>query len=540
MEALIQAAEAFDVAALKEILGPGSEDLVSSQDGVQDKTRASEFAAKTKEKYSVDVDPKNASKATMSVGNDDWPLPIPIVKRGGKWFFDTKAGRDEILLRRIGANELDALEICRGFVEAQHEYAAEKRDDAKVTSTRKRLSARREKRMAWPGKTRTAPRGGPVGEEIAKALEQGYSDKAKPFHGYYFKVMKGQGPAAPMGEMDFVVGGAMIGGFALTAAPAEYKVTGVQTFMVSHAGIVYEKDLGPDTLKEFQKMERFNPDKTWRRTTISGKPRHPRAYVGLKSHSVLLPDGREISTTQQTHLKNEKTNPPFISPYAGGPAGCARERRRALCCSGTSSSPGRLRHGWYRAIQAGGNIFQDRGDGRVFTNGNGDVLTLEPTNDAGFFGGVKLGYVFGTGGVRFALEEDMFYNGWQSGTDSTLIFNGTVTRASSSLDVNSGAFMTNGLIRFSSGQFQPYIGLGLGFYYAEVINATFGPFTFGGENSHVDFAWQAIAGADFYLDQRNSLFIEYKFLNYTASQANIGEDRNLGQHLLGGGWRFHF
>jgi len=118
--------------------------------------------------------------------------------------------------------------------------------------------------LAWQNPDGTW--GGPVGEEIAKALEQGYSDKAQPFHGYFFKVLKGQGPAAPMGAMDFVVGGAMIGGFALAAAPAEYKVTGVQTFMVSHAGIVYQKDLGAETLKAFQSMERFDPDKTWKET----------------------------------------------------------------------------------------------------------------------------------------------------------------------------------------------------------------------------------------------------------------------------------
>ena len=196
--------------------------------------------------------------------------------------------------------------------------------------------------------------------------------------------------------------------------------------------------------------------------------------------------------------------------------------------------------GWYGALQAGGNIFQDRGDVRTFTNALGNTLTLDPTNDTGFFGGVKIGYVFGTGGVRFALEEDMFYNGWQSGADSTLTVNGVTTFNSASWDINTGAFMTNGLIRFASGRFQPYIGFGLGFYYAEVASATFGPFAFNGGSSHTDFAWQAIAGADYYLDHRNSLFIEYKFLEYTASQADIGDSRVLGQHLLGGGWRFHF
>jgi hypothetical protein len=265
-DALIQAAEGFDVAALKEILGPGSEDIVASEDPVQDRSRAAEFAAKAKEKHAVEVDAKNPNSATLLIGNEDWPLPVPIVKRIGKWFFDTKAGREEILLRRVGANELDVIEICRGFVEAQHEYAAEKHDGSTVNQYAQKIISTPGKQDGLAWKNPDGSWGGPVGEEVAKALEQGYSDKALPYHGYYFKVLKGQGPAAPMGEMDFMLGGAMIGGFALVAAPAEYKVTGVQSFMVSHAGIVYEKDLGPETLTVFKSMERFNPDKTWKAT----------------------------------------------------------------------------------------------------------------------------------------------------------------------------------------------------------------------------------------------------------------------------------
>jgi Protein of unknown function (DUF2950) len=265
-DALIQAAETFDVAALKEILGPGSDDLVASEDQVQDKNRASEFVAKAKEKHSIEVDAKNPNSASLLIGNEDWPLPIPIVKRNGKWYFDTKTGREVILLRRIGANELDALEICRGFVEDQHEYAAEKHDDAKVNQYAQKIISTDGKKDGLAWKNADGTWGGPMGEEVAKALEQGYSEKGTPYHGYYFKVLKGQGPDAPMGEMDFVVGGAMIGGFALVAAPAEYKVTGVKTFIVGPDGIVYEKDLGPETLTAFKAVERFNPDKTWKAT----------------------------------------------------------------------------------------------------------------------------------------------------------------------------------------------------------------------------------------------------------------------------------
>jgi len=266
-DALVQVAVNFDLTAAKEILGPDGEDIVASEDPVQDKNRAAEFAAKAKEKMSVQTDKKNPNQAVVLVGNDDFPLPIPLVKQKGKWFFDTKVGREEILNRRVGANELNAIEICRGFVEAQHEYALEKHDGAKVNQYAQRVISTPGKHdgLAWQDPDGTW--GGPVGEDVAKALQEGYSAQGgKPYHGYYFKVLKGQGPAAPLGEMDFMVGGAMIGGFALAAAPAEYRVTGVMTFMVGPDGVVYEKDFGADTLKTFQSMDKYNPDKTWKVT----------------------------------------------------------------------------------------------------------------------------------------------------------------------------------------------------------------------------------------------------------------------------------
>ena len=266
-DALIQVAGNFDVAAAKEILGPDSEDIIASEDPVQDKNRAEKFAAKAKEKSSTQIAKKDPNRAILLVGNDDFPLPIPIVKRKGKWLFDTKVGREEILNRRIGANELNAIEICRGFVEAQHEYAQEKHDDSKVNQYAQHVLSTPGKHDGLTWQNADGTWGGPVGEEVAKALEEGYkAERGTPYHGYYFKVLKGQGPAAPMGEMDFMVGGAMIGGFALAAAPAEYRVTGVQTFIVGPDGVVYEKNLGPDTLKTFQSMDRYNPDKTWKVT----------------------------------------------------------------------------------------------------------------------------------------------------------------------------------------------------------------------------------------------------------------------------------
>jgi len=265
---LLQAAASFDVPALKEILGSESEDIVASEDPVMDKECAVAFAAKANEKQSVDINPKNPNEAILSVGEDAFPLPIPIINVDSKWSFDTKAGRAEILNRRVGANELDAITICRGFVEAHHEYAATKHDGAIVNQYAQLIisSPGKQDGLAW--KDADGTWNGPVGEEIAKALEQGYTekDKPQPYHGYYFKVLKGQGAAAPIGELDFVIKGAMIGGFALAAAPADYQVTGVKTFIVSHTGIVYEKDLGKETLDAFQKMDRFNPDDSWHST----------------------------------------------------------------------------------------------------------------------------------------------------------------------------------------------------------------------------------------------------------------------------------
>ncbi|MBK9062876.1 MAG: DUF2950 domain-containing protein [Acidobacteria bacterium] len=262
-EALISAAARFDVPALTEILGPDGADLFSTEDPVQDRNTAGAFARQGLAKHHVEIDPKNAGRATLFVGDEDWPSPVPLVRGPKGWRFDTKAGRQEMLYRRIGGNELDAIQFCRGYVEAQHEYASKKRDGSRVNQYAQRTISTpgRQDGLAW--KTADGKWEGPVGENIAQFIAEGYTDKMKPFHGYYFKILKGQGPAAPMGAMDYVVKGVMIGGFALVAAPADYAVTGVKTFIVSHTGVVYQKDFGEKTLEAFKTMDRFNPDKTW-------------------------------------------------------------------------------------------------------------------------------------------------------------------------------------------------------------------------------------------------------------------------------------
>ena len=261
--ALVDAAEKFDVPVLEKIFGPDGYNVVLTGELPQDRQRAADFAAEAREKHTVSVEPKTGTRAFVVVGNENWPFPVPIVKRGDKWYFDAKAGRQELLYRRIGANELDVIAICHNYVQAQEEYAFKPREGYDVNQYAQRILSTPGKQdgLAWRNPDGTWS--GPLGEETARAIEQGYTSRAEPYHGYFFKILKGQGPAAPHGEMDFVVGGVMIGGFALVAAPAEYRVTGVKTFIVSYDGVVYQKDFGPATLDEFKKMELFNPDKSW-------------------------------------------------------------------------------------------------------------------------------------------------------------------------------------------------------------------------------------------------------------------------------------
>ena len=262
-DALVSAADKFDVDALTRIFGPDSKDIIFSGETAQDKKHAADFVAQAREKESFSVDPKTSTRAFLLVGDEDWPFPVPLVKRNGKWSFDAKAGRQELLYRRVGANELDAIQLCHGYVEAQHAYALQKREGYEVNQYAQRIISTPGKQdgLAWQNPDGTWS--GPVGEKIARAIDQGYKLGSEPYHGYFFKILKGQGPAAPLGQMNFVVKGLMIGGFALVAAPAEYGKTGVRSFIVSHDGVVYEKDLGPATLDQFKKMQLFNPDKSW-------------------------------------------------------------------------------------------------------------------------------------------------------------------------------------------------------------------------------------------------------------------------------------
>ena len=202
--------------------------------------------------------------------------------------------------------------------------------------------------------------------------------------------------------------------------------------------------------------------------------------------------------------------------------------------------------GFYGAIDGGANVYQDRGGTKVFSDEFGDTLTIDPKNDVGGFGGIKLGYVFGRGVFRPTVEGDFFYNGFRGGANFTLREpDGDLIRSSSlSTTINTGAFMGNFIGRFAFGRFQPYIGAGVGVYYAESAGAEFqgphGTFSTGGGKNHTDLAWQIIAGTDYYWNPKFSTFLEYKFLNYTSTQINTNQSRNLGQQLVGAGLRFHF
>jgi opacity protein-like surface antigen len=232
-------------------------------------------------------------------------------------------------------------------------------------------------------------------------------------------------------------------------------------------------------------------------------------------------------------------------------AGPAQAGESAPMAPAPPPAPEAYGAGFYGAIMLGGNIWQEgRGGDRRFTNDFGDTLTIQPNTDAGFFGGIKLGYVFGTGTVRFALEEDMFYNGWSRGGDSRIVLaNGLVSRTStSSINIDSGVFLTNGILKFGNGKFQPYIGAGIGGYFAETggvevtgfRNNGGGAFRTNGDGNASGFAWQAFVGADYYFNPKTSIFLEYKFLQYTKYSEFFDDSAEFNQQLIGAGLRWHF
>jgi hypothetical protein len=269
VRALADAVKGNDEKELLAIFGPAGKELISSGDAIADRTGRDRFVKAYEEMNKlVKEDDK---KIILHVGNGDWPFPIPLVQKGEDWFFDTMAGREEILNRRIGRNELNAIQVCLAYVDAQREYALKDRDGDKLLEYAQRFISQKGKKDGLYWEVKEGKKQSPLGPLVAKAATEGYLGKKSegkhtPYHGYYYRILKAQGKDAPGGEYDYVVNGKMVGGFALIAHPAEYGNSGVMTFMVNHDGVVYEKNLGKDTEKIAAAVKKFDPDKTWKKT----------------------------------------------------------------------------------------------------------------------------------------------------------------------------------------------------------------------------------------------------------------------------------
>lgn len=262
---LVTAVRANDMEEMLAILGPGSRELIFSGDDVADRTGREKFL-KVYERMNM-LQKVSADKVTLCIGKDNWPMPIPMVKAGvKKWVFDAEQGKQEILNRRIGRNELYVMDVLHAYTDAQHEYASKDCGGGGMVEFAQNLISTQGKRDGLYWEVKKGEKQSPLGPLVARAAKEGYADAdLSPFHGYYFKILKGQGKHAQGGAYDYVVKGKMILGFALVASPAEYGNSGVMTFIVNQEGIIHEKDLGVNTTSTAEKMKIFNPDKTWKK-----------------------------------------------------------------------------------------------------------------------------------------------------------------------------------------------------------------------------------------------------------------------------------
>ncbi len=270
VDALAKAARSGDGKTIVSILGPGSADLVSSGDPVADANRRQEYLAAYDAGHRIVTEAGKG--ATLIVGPNDWPFPIPMVQRDGQWIFDVAAGREEILARRIGENELSTMKALLAYYDAQNDYADmfKSKSGQAVYAQRVVSSPGKKDGLYWPTSGNEQP--SPLGEAVAAATQRGYRPGAgEPFFGYYYKVLTRQGPAAPGGAIDYIAKGDMIAGFAAVAYPAEYGNSGIMTFMINHNGDIYEKDLGDNTAQAASRITSFNPDHTWRKVVDTEK-----------------------------------------------------------------------------------------------------------------------------------------------------------------------------------------------------------------------------------------------------------------------------
>jgi hypothetical protein len=269
--ALVQAVRTNDDRGILSVLGPEGSQIASSGDPTEDKAIRGQFVSAYDAKHQLTMEGEN--KATLIIGRDDFPFPIPLVRTGGAWKFDTETGRREILSRRIGRNELNAIQACLAYYDAQHEYAEKDRTGAGVHAYAQRIVSQegRKNGLYWPASQGDES---PLGELVANAANDGYrvSGQRAPFHGYYYKILTRQGPAAQGGELDYIVRGNMIGGFALVAWPAAYGSSGIMTFVVNHNGAVYQKDLGARTSRVAERMTSFDPGPGWETVRVTVPP----------------------------------------------------------------------------------------------------------------------------------------------------------------------------------------------------------------------------------------------------------------------------
>lgn len=268
-DALVEAVRSNDMKRMLTVLGRKGADIVSSGDAVADTALRQRFLTAYDAQHQVTKD--GESKATLTVGSDAFPFPIPLVRRDGQWRFDTVAGREEILYRRIGRNELDAIEVCLAYVDAQTDYADQDRTGAGPGVYAQRFISHEGTKDGLYWASSAGGDQSPLGALVAQATGEGYraGGARAPFHGYYYRILTRQGPAAPGGALDYVVNGRMIGGFALVAYPADYGNSGIMTFIVKHDGTIFQKDLGPETTKRAEAMKAYNPDKTWKKVEPS-------------------------------------------------------------------------------------------------------------------------------------------------------------------------------------------------------------------------------------------------------------------------------
>jgi hypothetical protein len=267
VKALVEACKADDNAALTKIFGPEAAGVVGSGDPVADRDNRQKFAAAYGEAHELVPEPDG--KVVLQVGKEEWPFPIPIVKQGEKWRFDTMAGKQEILNRRIGKNELSVIQVCLAYVDAQREYATKDRDKDGVLQYAQKFASSPGKRDGLFWETQEGESPSPLGPLVVQAVKAGYRKASGgeriPYHGYYYKILTAQGKNAPGGAYEYVVKGRMIGGFAMVAWPASYASSGIMTFLVNHDGVVYEKDLGPNTAAIASAMTKFDPDSSWKK-----------------------------------------------------------------------------------------------------------------------------------------------------------------------------------------------------------------------------------------------------------------------------------